>query len=81
MQSTTLHAYGIVDYGLTWDLATAKAARQAWFELFPEIDLWQRWLRHVHVAPTGAAIPLHRRNPFRRGRPKPWWCDCVTHKP
>jgi hypothetical protein len=68
MQSTTLHAYGIVKYGLTWEPATAKAARQAWFELFPEIDFWQRWLRHVDVAPKVAAICVHRHNPFRHGQ-------------
>jgi DNA polymerase I-like protein with 3'-5' exonuclease and polymerase domains len=41
MTAEGLHRYGITSYGLKWTLDEAVAARDAWFQLFPEIGLWQ----------------------------------------
>jgi len=39
MSAGGLHRYGIVQ-GLTWSPAEAAEARSAWFELYPEVELW-----------------------------------------
>ena len=46
MEPKSLHRYGVSDYGLRWTLDDAIQARQAWFELYPEIQLWQLWTRY-----------------------------------
>jgi len=45
MSAGGLHAHGIVNYGLDWTLDEAALARAAWFELYPEIELWHIYLK------------------------------------
>jgi DNA polymerase-1 len=43
MSADTLWTYGIQSYGLAWQKEDATAAKDAYFNLFPEIGLWH-WL-------------------------------------
>ncbi|MEL5850072.1 MAG: DNA polymerase, partial [Candidatus Igneacidithiobacillus chanchocoensis] len=42
-QAPTLHAYGIASYGLAWALEDAESAVRVFFDLYPELALWQTW--------------------------------------
>jgi DNA polymerase-1 len=42
-----LHRSGISDYGLTWTLGHATQARNAWFDLYPELRLWHFWTKYT----------------------------------
>ena len=44
MRATGLHQYGITNYGLSWTPEDAAAAREAWFEIYPEVAFW-----HLHT--------------------------------
>lgn len=44
MKALGLHQYGITNYGLSWAPDEAAVAREAWFEIYPEVELW-----HVHT--------------------------------
>lgn len=44
-----LHTYGITNYGLSWTLGEASAAHDAWFDLYPETDLWHLMTRFNHI--------------------------------
>lgn len=43
MQGPKLYVYGKVNYGLSWTEGEAIEARDAWFDLYPEIGLWHFW--------------------------------------
>ena len=43
MQPKTLWENGTTDYGLTWSLEEAAAAKTAWFEMYPELGFWHTW--------------------------------------
>lgn len=43
MQGPKLYVYGKVNYGLSWTEEEAIEARDAWFDLYPEIGLWHFW--------------------------------------
>ena len=45
MSAAGLHASGITKYDLDWTLNEAAQSRAAWFELYPEIELWQLYLK------------------------------------
>jgi DNA polymerase-1 len=42
-----LHGSGISDYGLTWTIQEATQARNAWFDLYPELRLWHFWTKYT----------------------------------
>src|ERR1019366_4913791 len=50
MKAPGLHQYGIANYGLTWTLEEAAAAREAWFELYPEVGVWHVYTKYVEGA-------------------------------
>jgi DNA polymerase I-like protein with 3'-5' exonuclease and polymerase domains len=50
MKAPGLHQYGIANYGLTWTLEEAAAAREAWFELYPEVGFWHMYTKYVEGA-------------------------------
>ena len=50
MKAPGLHQYGITNYGLTWTLDEAEAAREAWFELYPEVAFWHMYTKYVEGA-------------------------------
>jgi DNA polymerase-1 len=45
MGSDQLYRHGVNLYGLTWTTADAADARGAWFQLYPEILMWQLWTK------------------------------------
>ncbi len=47
MRAEGLHQQGINQYGLTWSLEESAHARTSWFDLYPELHLWQLWTQHV----------------------------------
>lgn len=51
---------GVVKYGLTWTMADAAVAHEAWFQDYPDMDFWQRWTQAVHV--DAQPTSLYRRN-------------------
>lgn len=64
MQAEKLYSHGIVDYGLSWSLEDAVDSRQAWFDLFPEIEFLQMWHTLMLMPNKGQAEPLFRKNPY-----------------
>jgi hypothetical protein len=47
MGASALHSYGITSYGLVWTPEDANAMHRAWFDLYPEIKMWQLWTKYV----------------------------------
>jgi len=47
MSADALWTYGIQSYGLSWDKADAHAAKEAYFDLFPEVGLWHWLLKYA----------------------------------
>jgi len=47
MSADALWAYGVQSYGLSWDKADAHAAKEAYFDLFPEVGLWHWLLKYA----------------------------------
>lgn len=46
MSGHSLWEYGITNYGLNWTVEEAIEARAAWFEVYPEIELWHLLLKN-----------------------------------
>lgn len=47
MGAETLHRYGITNYGCQWSLEQAVQARDAWFQLFPELGFWHQHTKYA----------------------------------
>ena len=66
MQAKGLHALGITDYGLSWPIEEAMTAREAWFELYPEIAWWQTWTQLAKMRPKATAKRMFWRDRYTR---------------
>ncbi len=49
MSAGGLHNSGITNYNLGWTIEEAISAKAAWFELYPEIDLWHVFLKVLEI--------------------------------
>jgi DNA polymerase family A len=47
MGAIGLHRSGITDFEVEWTLEEATRARNAWFDLFPELRLWHFWTKYI----------------------------------
>lgn len=68
MSAGGLHRHGVVNYGLSWTLDEAREARDAWFQLYPEIAFWH-WQQATHLQLSSAAEPMYRLESFAEGAP------------
>ena len=59
MSADTLWTYGIQSYGLSWLKAEALAAKDAYFDLFPEIGLWHWLLKSAFSSKTDIFNPYN----------------------
>jgi DNA polymerase-1 len=50
MKAPGLHEYGITNYALLWTPEEAAAAREAWFEIYPEVEFWHVYTKYVEGA-------------------------------
>ncbi|MEE3501271.1 DNA polymerase [Acidiphilium acidophilum] len=48
MSADGLWRLGVTSYGLTWTIEEATEARSAWFEMYPEIELWHLLIKNSH---------------------------------
>lgn len=64
MQASTLWVNGITDYDLSWTLDEATDARDAWFELFPEIKFLQIWHQNMLMPSKHNTERMYRRNNY-----------------
>ena len=62
MQPRRLHEYGITSYGLSWTIEEAEFASQAWFSLYPEIQLWHLLTRYSNRKMFSQDDPQKRQN-------------------
>jgi DNA polymerase I-like protein with 3'-5' exonuclease and polymerase domains len=51
MSVVGLYEYGLIDFGLNWTKSEAAAARDAWFETYPEFLVWQAWITEAMRVP------------------------------
>ena len=47
MEAQGLRRMGITKHGLTWTIQEAADARKAWFDLYPDVRLWQLWTLYL----------------------------------
>ncbi len=59
MSADTLWTYGIQSYGLSWLKEEALAAKDAYFDLFPEIGLWHWLLKSAFSIKTDIFNPYN----------------------
>ncbi|MDD2861083.1 MAG: DNA polymerase, partial [Acidiphilium sp.] len=50
MSADGLWRLGVTSYGLTWTIEEAVEARAAWFEMYPEVELWHLLIKNSHSA-------------------------------
>ncbi|MGB8478553.1 MAG: DNA polymerase [Acidobacteriaceae bacterium] len=65
ISASGLHTQGVNNYGLSWSLAEASQARQAWFALYPEFRLWNWWTRFLQCRHISQDICMTW-NPYER---------------
>ena len=73
MKAPGLHQYGITNYGLTWTLEEATTAREAWFELYPEVAFWHMYTKYVDGAEKREPNQLLLFNKYENRLTVPKW--------
>ena len=63
MSADTLWTYGIKNYGLSWLKEDADAAKDAYFDLFPEVELWHWLLKNAFSIKTDIFNPYNSSEP------------------
>jgi DNA polymerase-1 len=63
MSADTLWTYGIKNYGLSWLKEDADAAKDAYFDLFPEVELWHWLLKNAFSIKTDIFNPYSASEP------------------
>jgi DNA polymerase-1 len=62
MGASSLHSTGVTSYGLTWTTEEAAIARDAWFEIYPEVALWHLWVKHDKKHDSKVPLMMRNRN-------------------
>ena len=64
MQVDGIWEKGIIEYGLTWSKEEAAKCREMWFQMYPEITVWQSWTKFAERAPARESISMLVRDTY-----------------
>lgn len=72
MRTSTLHNQGLVIYGLDWEIEEARDAEHIWFNLFPEIGLYQYF--SILTPAWEGPIVITKYNQIKQKTQRYWKC-------